>query len=245
MEQLFTKEFGALVLMLVCLVISLIDFKREGWRGWFGCTTSICPSFDRMVVAVLLMLSLYVRGFYSIESVTSNWLLFALHALNFWFLASCIQAFTIEKGGFFSMGLGPLQFFIYAFLLSYLGMHSIAKYVWPIVCLLALCSVKRVSEDLGGWGSLFFLCGYLSLILQFSDDVFMRGVTTFKDDFFVVMDNMRDEVNYNKNISDTVYQKVVIVDTIRETVKVDTCVFDSLCVAIPKDSLIIDSTSSE
>ena len=131
---------------------------------------SIVPSTISVVWSIIIYVALLARRY--VRNV-SNLPTLILVAANIFFAASLIESFLpaqsislLRMFGTDLLTLNPQTLLIAVVLLSWIGMRSLSGLSILILGLVFLARAQDINQSLGMWGSLYVLCGFLSLMIQ-------------------------------------------------------------------------------
>ncbi|MCR5124065.1 MAG: hypothetical protein K6B43_02615 [Treponema sp.] len=197
-ETKSNKRFRYLVLscifMLIPVFLSFFTYHRESFLGLWTDNVNIHPNLVSTTFSVLLYSALILRGIVQINFKSKKHLVLIfetlLTCLNILFIASFTSIFVNTSPIFKLINVGlfkainPTSMLIAGVLLSWLGMKSIAGYVWIIMFFVSITQITKVSEAMGFVGAIYILSAFLSIAFQFiPNNKFAELAQAIKSDF--------------------------------------------------------------
>lgn len=219
------SDLLGIAIMIIPFIISVTFEKWNPIKFLFIYTgkhtkTSIQPGMISMLCSVVFYASLIVRheGIFKAENLLDAIISTVRAFLNCWVLAALVV--TVFQGDakaaansdvlkvFFS---NPAStFLLFAILLSWLGMKSIAGYSWILFIAAAWKNLLEIDQAMGMRGAVFILTVAISLFLQIRDHSEIgEFAREFRDGVSKHGDNIRDEINAAKSATEDVAEKTV------------------------------------
>jgi len=184
------KKIVIVALLTIPIVISFIDFEvprrlfgNVTWLRWITIgtrTVSLRPTLLPTLAAVALYLSIIVRFKANVFKKPYEVL---IAALNILLCASFLTLFVGETQ-WLIFTIDSRAFLVVAIALSWLGMRSIAGFVWVGLFLLATFRMFAVDEAMDIWGAVYILTAFLGLGLQLGN--YIHNIADLKSDFMGV-----------------------------------------------------------
>ena len=140
---------------------------------------SIAPSFVSVLAGILLYLSIVVRGR---VKIFSNAYETVVVVLNILFCASFLEIFFPKEPWFIPfINISSQSFLLAAIVLSWIGMRTLAGFIWIGLFLLALSRIVGLNMAMGNAGVVYIISAFVSIGLQLKDHVHL--LSDFKNDF--------------------------------------------------------------
>jgi len=164
-----------IVLMFIPCLLSFIP--------WYGSGTSIF-SIQPTMFSLLIAIGLYsaviirVKGLHNSFNNASQTVLSLLTIL---FCASFLNMFIGEaqfKFLWFDITISGNVILAIAFLFSWLGISSVAGFVWIVLFIWAVTRIIKIDNAMGIWGLMYILSAFLGIVFQLkqqSED-FLRSI---------------------------------------------------------------------
>lgn len=83
---------------------------------------------------------------------------------------------------------------IFGIVISWVGMRSVAGFVWIILFSVAVCKMAGDSEAFGFYGVIYILCAMISVFCQLTD-LKENFISSLKRDFFSASEDVREEID--------------------------------------------------
>lgn len=184
----------AILFMLISVILSFgtYNYEKGGFFGHFKSTEhlTLAPTLITTMVAILIYSATIIRNF---KKYYSNIPKFIISIINILFLAGFLSVFFIDKATIF--GLDTRAILVAGVLLSWLGIRTISGYIWIILVLLGASRMSDVDAAMKGWGVIYILCAYLSIVVQaVFCKMFETDFETFKEDLFGIKDIANKDV---------------------------------------------------
>jgi hypothetical protein len=186
-KKSFFRRIVAVLFMALPVVISLGTFftdVQKKFLFFFEYTeqivVSIKPGLLSVTMAVMLYLSVIVRRR---KKVFSDWYDFLISALNILFCASFLSVFVSgEEWDVPFIHIKSQAFLMVAIVLSWIGMSSIAGFVWIALLIFAIPRMSSVDSAMGFTGAIYVLSAFMSILAQTED--IGETFSELKSDFF-------------------------------------------------------------
>ncbi len=190
----FGVVFMALSVGLACCDFQTIKNEKENFLWWSWTvkktydSSVMSPVLSSTLFAVIIYMGLVLRRIVSFNASkgVNLFLKLGLMGLNVLFIASFLGVFlngSVKIWGFPEIN-GQVLLII-SILLTWLGMKTIAGYVWIVLFILAIGSMKECSNAMGAWGCVYILSAFFSIFFQLlSSEMSMSGFfNAFVNDF--------------------------------------------------------------
>ena len=166
----------------------------------------IHPDVITTMYAVFMYSSLLVRGIVDIDLKTEKTPILVMRivllSLNVLFIASFLSIFVNAKT---FLGVSSQALFIFAIALSWLGVKSIAGYVWVLLFLLSLGNISKINEAMGLFGAIYVLSAFISIAFQFiPNNKFSELAQAFKSDFKVAKTEIQEDLSEAKKTTEKI-----------------------------------------
>lgn len=184
----------AALFMIISVALSFGTYKYTtgGFFGHFKSTKEItlAPTLITTMIAILIYSAIIIRNFKKYYSDIPK---LAISIINILFLAGFLSVFFTDKATIF--GLDTRAILVAGVLLSWLGIRTISGYIWILLVLLGTARMSDVDKAMAGWGVIYILCAYLSIIVQVVFcKMFETDFETFKEDLFGIKENANKDV---------------------------------------------------
>jgi len=197
--------FLSCVFMFIPVLLSLGNYERQRFFV-FHEDIIIRPNLITTMVAVFMYSSLLVRGIVNIDLKTEKTPILVMEivllSLNVLFIASFLSIFVKEKT---FLGVSSQGFLIFGIALSWLGVKSIAGYVWVLLFLLSLGNVSKINEAMDFLGAIYVLSAFISIAFQFiPNNKFSELAQAFKSDFKVAKNEIQEDLSEAKETTEKI-----------------------------------------
>jgi len=203
----YDKSLGLTVVSILCLLvaigISFMEFEVErrvfGFIPWGTEVVSISPSLISTMAAIVLYLSIVVR--FKIRMLSNSYettLTIIMTVLNILLCASFLSIFVGDVN-WTIFTIDSRIFLMIAIIFSWVGMRSVAGFVWIILFCFSLFRMIQVDEAMGNWGVVYIIAAFLGITLQAGD--FTSEIHGLKEDFMGVGAKIGADVNASKNVA--------------------------------------------
>ena len=177
-KKLFFLIFSC-IFMLIPVLLSFKIYETDVqhvilWLIKYKETISvdISPSMISTIVAIALYSSLIVRGLVQLNLKTEKRLVIFLEliliCLNILFISSFLKLIIDSKpieGLPFNISSSAILAF--AVVVSWIGMKSIAGYVWVLLFIMSITRMTNVDYSMGVVGAFYVLSAFISILFQF------------------------------------------------------------------------------
>ncbi len=197
--------FLSCVFMFIPVLLSLFPYKGH---IFFVIPKKIIirPGFITTMYAVFMYSSLLVRGIVDIDLKTEKTPILVMEivllSLNVLFIASFLSIFVNAKT---FLGVSSQALFIFAIALSWLGVKSIAGYVWVLLFLLSLGNISKINESMDFLGAIYVLSAFISIAFQFiPNNKFSELAQAFKSDFKLAKTEIQEDLSEAKETTEKI-----------------------------------------
>ena len=167
------KEFFSILLMIISCLFSFKSYTyiHDGfWKDTLK-TFTIVPGFLPLVFAILLYVSLFVKGFISIPKNVYNYLIMVCDII---FLSSFMTIFISNEKwklfGLFELPFTAQTLAILAILISYLGIKAVSGFAWIALFICGFSHLMEIDSAMGLYVIPYIICAFISILLQVQDE---------------------------------------------------------------------------
>lgn len=207
--------FLSCVFMLVPVILSLFTYTGIIDKSFLfivhykkKITASIQPQLLSTILAVVLYSSLLIRGIIQTNFKTEKNVVLGmdllLHCLNVLFIASFLKIFFDEEPiKWLPIDISPMVILVFGILISWIGMKTIAGYVWVILFIMAMTKLTQIDHAMGGAGTIYVLSAFLSILCQLiPNGKFASLAQTFNSDFKVAKAEIQEDLQAAKETTE-------------------------------------------
>ncbi len=194
------SEFLGVLIMLIPVIISIIDFPTKSSWNIFKGTTSLTPDITCAIFAAAFYFALIVRFPIFLNRNLGESVISSIRAfLNCWATAALIS--PIASAGnkevtILMFSFNSFTLLLIAVIFTWLGEKTVAGYSWLLFVVAAVSQWETVAKAMGGWGSVYVLTFSISLFLQ------VRNFSNVKD---FVQDVRGNTTKYTSKVGETVH----------------------------------------
>jgi hypothetical protein len=193
----FIRRIVAVLLMAIPVVISLGTFSTDVQKRFlfFKYTeqiiVSIKPSLLSGTMAFMLYLSVIVRRR---KKILSDWYDFLISALNILFCSSFLFVFVSgEEWNVPFFHIKSQAFLMIAIVMSWIGMSSIAGFIWIALLIFAVQRMSSVDSAMGFTGAIYVISAGMSILAQTED--IGEAFSELKGDFFGAASRIKNDAS--------------------------------------------------
>jgi hypothetical protein len=188
-KEALNKRVLSIVFMIVAIVLSFFPYEYAIPKRilfLFTWTESgvfrLAPSFISTLASIVLLSSVAVRNKRMMFSSTVYSI--TILVLDILFAASFLEFFVGGKPWSIPfLNITSQTFLIVAIVFSWIGMKSMAFYMWIILYVLAVSRMTTGNVAMGIFGVIYILCAFLSILFQATEMHELCGFS-IKEDFF-------------------------------------------------------------
>ncbi|MBQ4378820.1 MAG: zinc ribbon domain-containing protein [Treponema sp.] len=200
--------FLSILFMTVSVFLSLLTYTRTALWGFIEVPEDIRPGALSTILAVLIYSSLVVRRIIQLDFTTgrnlNSVMKIILHCLNILFIASFLSLFVSDQKTLF-LGISPMAILYLGVILSWLGVKSIAGYVWIFLFILSIKRMSDIDVAMGFTGAIYILSAFLSIAFQFiPNNKFSELGQTFNSDFKVAKAEVQEDLQSAKETTEKI-----------------------------------------
>lgn len=166
------------------------------------------PDAMSTIFSILIYMGIVLRGDWESFKRPSYLILMVLNII---FISSFLGALISSekiKIFFIPTSLTPQTLVVFCVVASWLCMRAIAGFSWIILFFASFGNLAETNLQLGWLGSVYILCAFLSMGMQFANGYLAINMSDLKRDFFASANTIKGDVNASiettKNIASTV-----------------------------------------
>jgi len=183
----------SILFLLISVMLTFVTYEHEGFL--FNSKTQITPDIISGVMSIALLSPMYLRNIFiwkrSLYHILSAFLIFSIFA-SFFKLAMISQSFFESFHTFI---------LLLAIILTWIGLRAIAGFAWILVLLIALYSIVENNINMGYFGFLYIIFGFLGILLHSKlnpGEFFKEFKSDFSGHATVIKNNANAAINETK-----------------------------------------------